>query len=261
LYKNSSYFNIELSFLKKLKPMDTIKDTFLSEGYVAIPELLTIDEVKELQAIYNQLLSEKEKTKGLRSDLAGNTVVENEKMERITQIMRPSLVEEKLQNHHAYQKALQWAKQLLGDDMDLDFDMLINKAPHTNTETPWHQDAAYWIDLPDKRAASCWIALDNVHEENGCMWFLPVKEQAVLPHQSLPGGGALHCNADTAGAQAIPLPAGGCTFHDGFTLHYSKGNTTNGPRRALILNFRPKQMILLEREQGMDHTGDRKKRS
>jgi hypothetical protein len=36
-------------------------------------------------------------------------------------------------------------------------------------------------------------------------------------------------------------------------LHYSRGNNTAGHRRALIINFRPKAMIRLEREQGFDH--------
>ncbi len=71
--------------------------------------------------------------------------------------------------------------------MAFDFDMLIHKAPHTNTAVPWHQDQAYWPNAPDKRAVSCWVrmcvprvctevmclqvALDNATVDNGCMWF------------------------------------------------------------------------------------------
>ncbi len=241
--------------------MNAIKKQFSEQGFTKVSSLLTSEEANELSIIYDNLLGDKEKTQHLRSDLAGVTDENEKKIERITQIMRPSLVEKSLLAHTAYKKALQLAKDLLGDDMELDFDMLINKAPHTETETPWHQDAAYWINLPDKRAVSCWIALDKVYEENGCMWFLPVSKEKVLPHQSLPNGGALYCDANTEGAVAVPLAIGGCTFHDGFTLHYSRGNSTDSQRRALILNFRPKTMITLEREQGMDHTGTRKKRS
>ena len=50
---------------------------------------------------------------------------------------------------------------------------MISQAPHTDTETPWHQDESYWPDLPDKRAVSCWVAIDDVTVENGCMWFVP----------------------------------------------------------------------------------------
>ncbi len=241
--------------------MKSIQKQFLKDGYTKIDQLLDLTEVKELQTIYDGLLKNKEKTIHLRSDLAGIDINKSKTTERITQIMRPSLVTPELLKHIAYTKALTWARQLLGDDMELDFDMLINKAPHTNTPTPWHQDAAYWIDLPDKRAVSCWIALDNVYESNGCMWFLPVKNEEVIEHNNLPNGGALYCKTDTTNAIPVPLHIGGCTFHNGFTLHYSHGNSTNSQRRALILNFRPKKMIALERKQGIDHTGDRKKRS
>lgn len=32
----------------------------------------------------------------------------------------------------------------MGDDSEMDFDMLIYKHPKSNTEFPWHQDEAYW---------------------------------------------------------------------------------------------------------------------
>lgn len=233
-----------------------MKENFLKNGYSALPNLISMNEVQEIRKIYQELLDDKERTEGLRSDLSGSSGSQDE-VEKITQIMVPSRIEPKLLQLPVYKIALNWAKDLLGDDMELDFDMLINKAPHTNTETPWHQDAAYWIKMPDKRSASCWIALDEVYEENGCMWFVPKKSDEVLPHSHKVEGGALSIDGKPENARPVPLEAGGCTFHDGFTLHFSKGNSTDGPRRALILNFRPQKMIDLERQQGMDHTGNR----
>lgn len=241
--------------------MEKEQTKFMNNGFVKVDSLLTSMEVLELKEIYDKLLADKKKTAHLRSDLAGNNEDVN-KIERITQIMRPSSISVKLAEHSIYTKGLQWAKNLLGDDMELDFDMLINKAPYTDTETPWHQDAAYWIAMPDKRSVSCWVALDKVFEENGCMWFIPrKKDETVLNHKNLPNGGALYCHTETKDAQCVPLEAGSCTFHDGFTLHYSKGNSTNTQRRALILNYRPKTMVAYEREQGIDHTGERKNRN
>ncbi|GGW47944.1 phytanoyl-CoA dioxygenase family protein [Arenibacter certesii] len=241
--------------------MGNLRLEFIKDGYIKINTLLSSNEVNNLRTIYDELLLEKDKTRHLRSDLAGVEGSESRKIERITQIMRPSTVIPELLKTKAYKVALQWAKDLLGDDMELDFDMMINKAPHSKTETPWHQDAAYWIAMPDKRSASCWIALDEVYVENGCMWFVPKREgYAILPHKNLPNGGALYCDTPTDKAESIPLSPGGCTFHDGYTLHYSKGNCTDSQRRALILNFRPEKMIDLEREQGVDHLGERKQR-
>lgn len=236
-----------------------MKAEFLKKGFAQLNCLISGEEVQSLRVVYDALLSDKNRTLGLRSDLAGGGKA-GDGVEKITQIMRPSTIEPGLLNRKAYRLALGYAKELLGTDMELDFDMLINKAPFTDTPTPWHQDAAYWISLPDKRAVSCWIALDEVYEDNGCMWFVPKKDDLVCPHKNLPNGGALFCDPPSEGAIPIALAAGGCTFHDGFTPHFSKGNTTSSQRRALILNFRPEKMIALEREQGVDHTGTRKVR-
>lgn len=237
-----------------------MKIQFLKNGFTKISNFIPLEEVLRLKTIYNDLLNDKEKTKGFRSDLSGST--EERNVEKITQIMRPSLLDFRLSESQTYKLAKSWAKEFLGNDMELDFDMLINKAPKTDTETPWHQDAAYWIEMPDKRSLSIWIALDDVFEENGCMWFIPKKEnQEIISHTALPNGGALFCEINSAKAKSVPLKMGSCTFHDGFTFHYSKGNSTEFQRRALILNFRPKEMILLERSKGIDHTGNRELRN
>ena len=233
---------------------------FIENGFFKIERLLDRTELEELAAIYNVILEDLDRTNHLRSDLSGKTTEVGK--EAITQIMRPSLVYTELRMHPAYSKALACARDLLGEDMELDFDMLIDKRPYSETETPLHQDAAYWIDMPDKRAVSCWIAIDHATEENGCMWFVSKdQDNKVLDHSAPVAGGALRCEAPIDRAQCIPLKPGDCTFHDGFTLHFSKGNSTKGHRRALILNFRPKDMIDLERSKGVDHLGDRKVRN
>ena len=236
------------------------REEFLTQGFVKIDSLIPLSEVDDVRQIYDLLLDSPELTTGLRSDLSGSTDRENS-TEKITQIMRPSMIKPEILSSQAFQQALSYAQYLLGDDMELDFDMLINKAPFTETETPWHQDAAYWIDMPDKRAVSCWIALDTVYIENGCMWFIPKENEQIHPHKQIVVGGALSCKAESSKGVPVPLEPGGCTFHDGFTLHYSQGNSTTSQRRALIFNFRPKGMIELERAQGIDHTGDRKVRN
>ncbi|AOW11481.1 SnoK-like protein [Flavobacterium gilvum] len=175
--------------------------------------------------------------------------------------MVPSRIYPNLLHQPLHQKSLAIARQLLGDDIALDFDMLINKAPHTNTPTPWHQDCAYWISMPDTRATSCWVALDEATKENGCMWYVPKSHlEPTRLHEPSAKGGALQCQANEEEAIAMEIKPGSCVFHHGGTLHYSRGNSTDKQRRAFITNFRPDEMIRYEREQGYNHTGERKVR-
>ncbi len=229
-------------------------DFYNTNGYVVIEDIITPEEVEIYKKIYDDFLSGKIDVGANRSDLGAN-LGNNKKVENITQIMWPSEFMKTLHTMPYHQRALAISKELMGADMDMDFDMLINKAPGTNTVTPWHQDEAYWVNVPDKRATSCWLALDNATLENGCMWFVPGSNQEpIRPHRFAAGeGGALTCDAVEAEGTGIELKPGSCTFHHGRTLHYSRGNTTESQRRAFIVNFRPAEMIRMEREMGFDH--------
>ncbi len=227
---------------------------FEATGYLQINELLSAEAVDYFRRIYDDFLSGRIATGAQRSDLSGR----GGNQELITQIMRPSKLMSSLENSILHQKAGVIARQLMGEDMVMDFDMLIDKAPHTNAPTPWHQDEAYWIDMPDKRAVSCWVALDRATVANGCMWFVPGSHlQALRSHVQTGQGGALQCGATEREAAAVELHAGSCTFHHGRTAHYSRGNSTNNHRRAFIVNFRPATMVEFERKRGFDHLGKR----
>ena len=232
---------------------------FEQEGYLALEDILSVKDMAFYAQTYDAFINNEFDTTDLRSDLSGK---EDNDKEYITQIMLPSRIYPDLLHHYMHQKGLAIAQQLLGKDMILDFDMLINKAPHTNQPTPWHQDAAYWIDMPDKRALSIWFAIDEATLDNGCMWYTPKSHKLPLRehHQPL-GKGALQCIGSEEESMAVPLKPGSCAIHHGHTLHYSRGNSTSGHRRAFILNFRPKKMVELEREQGMDHSGNRQVRA
>lgn len=237
---------------------------FNVNGYLVIKDVLTPDEVVTYRQLYDDFLSNKIDANRFRSDLGGHVELgDKPAKERITQIMVPSRILPSLINGPLHQRTLLIAKELCGQDMELDFDMLINKAPFTDTATPWHQDAAYWLKLPDVRAVSCWTALDETFKENGCMWYgrgshlLPIRKHRLAGK----GGGALECDATEDEGIAIEILPGTTILHHGGTLHYSRGNSTDKLRRAFITNYRPEAMIKYEREQGYDHTGEREIRN
>jgi len=226
---------------------------FEENGYLKLTNILDVKQVEFYDKIYNDFINNKHDTSGLRSDLSGG---KNKNQEYITQIMLPSKILPFLKQKPMHDIGLKLARFLLGDDIILDFDMLINKAPHTSKETPWHQDAAYWLDMPDKRALSIWFSIDKATLDNGCMWYTPKSHLSPLRKHFQPRkGGALQCEGSEKESVSIPLNPGSCVIHHGKTLHYSRGNSTNSNRRAFILNYRPKEMVEFERKNGYDHTG------
>ena len=234
-------------------------DFFNEEGYLVVEDLLSSEEISYYSEKYDAILEGKIDTTGLRSDLSGSG---EQSKELITQIMVPSKVYPDFLEHPLHNRAVEIAKELLGDDMSLDFDMLINKTPGVSSETPWHQDASYWLDMPDKRAVSFWTAIDPAFLDNGCMWYTPKSHLDPLRlHKQVGSGGALQCEGSESESVFIELNPGSCVLHHGQTVHYSRANISTFSRRAFILNYRPLAMIQYERERGYDHTGERSVKS
>ena len=120
----------------------------------------------------------------------------------------------------------------------------------TGTETPWHQDEAYWDPTLDYESLSIWIPLQEATIANGCMQFVPGShQQQVLTHHSINDDPRIHGlevdAVDVSTAVACPIPAGGATIHHNRTLHYAGPNDSDVPRRAYILIFgrKPTQRI------------------
>ena len=219
-------------------------------GYLIVEDLVNSDQLQAYCETVERMIAGRIECDDLRADLGGHLARVVPTVENITHIMLPSELAPWLVDSGFFRRSRGIARQLLGDDLDRDMDMMIDKAPGTDTATPWHQDQAYWMPgMPDLRSVTCWLALDETTVENGCMWFVPGLHRVPVRMHRYSGesGHALETEAWEAEAVACPLAPGSATFHDGGTLHYSRGNSTSARRRALITNFRPAAMIAWER--------------
>ncbi len=121
------------------------------------------------------------------------------------------------------------------------------KPAKDGAETKWHQDFPYW-PMNEPGALSCWIALDDVNEKNGCLSFIPGSHmKGRLKPVSLTNRDNIFRLAGMKKKDIKPavmeMKAGSCTFHDGNTFHYAGGNTTLRPRRALAIIYVPSETI------------------
>jgi phytanoyl-CoA hydroxylase len=124
-------------------------------------------------------------------------------------------------------------------------DHALIKYPNDSKATVWHQDKVYW-PMRENGALSCWMALDDVTVENGCMWFLP-ESHKLGPLDPVDLGAAdersllkvLPESMKAVRPVVMEMKAGSCTFHNGLTFHYAGPNVTTGPRRAMVTIFMP----------------------
>lgn len=135
------------------------------------------------------------------------------------------------------------AGQLLGGPVRFWHDQIFYKPARHGGVVIWHQDYSYWTRTTPVNHISCWIGLDDSTLENGCLHYVPGSHHwPLLPRASFANdmNAVLDFLTPTQRASFNPVPiqlkAGECSFHHPFMVHGSYANTTDTPRRALVLN-------------------------
>ena len=126
--------------------------------------------------------------------------------------------------------------------------MYIFKQPRIGGEVRWHQDASYLFTEPSC-VTGMWVALEDAHLGNGCLWVQPGGQRTPLRDRYevdwTDRTGELR-SIDTTPwpregqGQALEVPMGSLIiFHDHLP-HYSSQNFSNESRQAFTMHFAEK---------------------
>jgi phytanoyl-CoA hydroxylase len=149
-------------------------------------------------------------------------------------------VDETLRALTLHPRLLAAVDQLAGRPMRLWHDQLFIKPTAGSRATEFHQDLPYWPLPPETFTVSAWIALGDIAEEDGCLTFLPGTQELRGAASDLERRDSLiemYPGLAFAERVAIPLRAGGCTFHQGYTAHRAGANRGAVERIALSVIF------------------------
>jgi hypothetical protein len=137
------------------------------------------------------------------------------------------------------------ASQLLGNRaVRFWHDQLFYKPAHHGGVVAWHQDYSYWRRTTPIQHLTCWVALDDVSKQNGCLYYIPKSHTwGLLDKPELAGDmeGIQQFLTEDQKTQfkekvAIEMPRGYATFHHPLMVHGSYENKSAMPRRAFVLN-------------------------
>jgi ectoine hydroxylase-related dioxygenase (phytanoyl-CoA dioxygenase family) len=135
------------------------------------------------------------------------------------------------------------ASQLLGGAVRFWHDQLFCKPARHGGVVAWHQDYSYWTRTRPMAHLTCWIGLDDATRANGCMQYIPGSHRwDLLPVTGLAGDmNAIQAVLSEEQKKqfrpvAIKLKKGECAFHHPLMVHGSYENSTDGPRRATVIN-------------------------
>jgi ectoine hydroxylase-related dioxygenase (phytanoyl-CoA dioxygenase family) len=128
---------------------------------------------------------------------------------------------------------------LLGTgDARLYWEQAVAKPPQARTELPWHQDNGYTPLVPEEYV-TCWLALDDAVEANGCLWVIPGSHHDGTQRHVNGGSGPFRVGhaGPAADGICVPVPKGSVLVFSSLLMHRSGPNTTDDPRRAWILQY------------------------
>ncbi|MBN34870.1 MAG: phytanoyl-CoA dioxygenase, partial [Rhodospirillaceae bacterium] len=108
----------------------------------------------------------------------------------------------------------------------------------------WHQDLRYW-GLSGDAEVAVWVALGAVHEEQGCMRFVPQSHRMdLLEHRDtfdeknfLTRGQEAVIDIDESKTVLAELDPGQASLHHGRLLHASGPNRSDERRVGMVINY------------------------
>ena len=129
-------------------------------------------------------------------------------------------------------------EQILGPDLKMFRNALLLKPPQVGSQKGMHQDSPYWPIEP-MDLCSCWFALDDATQENGCLGVIPGwHKRGPLPHVSVTDDFVVEeGHFDFEEMAMAPVAAGGGVFFHSLLPHYTAPNRSSSWRRAIALSY------------------------
>jgi phytanoyl-CoA hydroxylase len=216
---------------------------YRQNGYVKLEDVLSLEELEGLRRSVDEVRQKK-----FNSSI--EVSADKPEYEKVfVQKVNVWRVHEGIRAYTFNPKIADIARRLVGvERIRLWHDQILVKMPGDSKHTEWHQDYPYW-PMNEMGQLSCWMALDDVDEDNGCMQFIPGSQRwgALDPIELDNPQDIFNMVPEKEIKELTPVPvplkAGSCTFHNALTFHYAGPNRTERPRRAMVTIFMPDGVV------------------
>ena len=206
---------------------------FNEHGWLVVEDAIPANQLDELEHYCEKILADKKK---YAFDWAWDEKEDRENRTfRIVQ-SSPSLVWADIDDQPYRKWLVEFGSALLGKPLEFWYDQFLAKPPERSVPTYWHQDEGYWGRNLKDNGITCWIPLQDVSVQNGCMHFIDRGHKlGVLEHKRVEGmkSDLLTCDVDEALTIECPISRGSVTFHHSATPHMTTANKSDAYRNAI----------------------------
>jgi ectoine hydroxylase-related dioxygenase (phytanoyl-CoA dioxygenase family) len=235
--------NQEFSWITQVGPFRALSapeaDHYNRMGYVLLADAFDDDEVDRMADAIDPLEARNEEW--LRAQGGTFLIARADEITFSTHLVLESRV---LRQLVSSPPLIDLCADLVGPDVRLYWDQAVYKKPRTASPFPWHQDNGYAYVEP-QQYLTCWIALTDADEGNGCPWVVPgVHKMGTLAHEVTSVG--LVCLDHPPDAIPVPARRGSIVVFSSLTPHCTGPNVTDGVRKAYIVQYAPDGAAVLQ---------------
>jgi phytanoyl-CoA dioxygenase PhyH len=220
---------------------------FVENGYLAVPGLVTMEEVEALRRDTVDLARGKYSCASLQP--LPEEMSDEEALRNILCIHQPHFISPVIERHVRHPRICGALSQITAAHLPY-WDgsvkcmqsMLFVKPPGFQGQA-WHQDEIY-IPTRDRSLIGAWTAMDDATIENGCLYVIPGSHRSgyLYPQRT-------HDNPeefdfapeshgfDGAGEIPVQVKTGTVVFFNGYLLHRSFKNRSQTYRRVLVNHY------------------------
>jgi ectoine hydroxylase-related dioxygenase (phytanoyl-CoA dioxygenase family) len=217
-------------------------DQFDQDGYVIVNNIFTADELHDLVAITDA------------ADAEAVAILAAQPNERIAISEKGAItfagqLASKIPEIRRFVKnptIMGACRDLVGPDVRMYHDQTVYKQIEKPRRFPWHQDNGYLFVKP-QHYLTCWISLNGATIENGCPQVVTeLHKQGTMAHYIVPTLGYECFETPPSTPVIAEVEAGGAVFFSSLTPHLTGPNTSNGVRKAYIVQYAQSDAVVME---------------
>jgi ectoine hydroxylase len=207
---------------------------FAEEGFLAVPSLLTMDEVETLRAAADGIVAG-----------SGDNVIAEDNAPIVKMVFGAHLDDGVFARLPRHPFLLHPVEQALGGPVHVFQSRLNVKSSFAGSGWAWHQDFNQWYRLDGMRtprAAVVGVFLDDVNACNGPLMMIPRSQRRghiFVPDMMDIPFDIVRDAANENGIVPLMGPPGTVIFFDPLVIHGSAPNVSPWPRRIFYMNFVP----------------------
>ena len=231
--------------------LDQISASFEANGFVIIPDFLSADRLAEIREMFDRVLDGTVKPDSdpdaedfhIQWEPAVKDDPDIPRHEKIRIVLHLAHTHSFFWELATSDGVLDVISAVLGPNLRFYSDQTFVKPAHHGSAVPWHQDSAYWPAV-EPNLVSCWIALDDVSTENGCVRYIPGSQKQAEPHHTVEWENPNKLTTrpeyiDESLEVPAGMRAGSACLHHSLVLHHSLPNTSGKSRRGMVLIYLP----------------------